>query len=433
MSIKNALIRNTTFNLLGYFYLLAASLISISIMLRNLGSDFFGLYIFLATFVPLASVFDFGVSIASVRNMAVSTEDKEKRTRIWQTSFFIFLSLAVFLSVFVFLLLVYLKGVMPVLNLMDSSYLVVFLIISFTVLVNHVNAHFLGLPQANQRFDVFNVKTLLVGTGNTLVTAFLSYKTSSLVTIFGVQAVFHILTSVFMIIYSLKDFFGARFWPKYFKVEGKELWSFGFKNFIGILAGQLEAQVSKFFLGFYATAREITNFNIPQNIVSKGAGVVSQFAQAFFPLSASLLQKERIGKLKKMYWGLQGLSFLGGVVGIFLVNYAGYDLLLWWLRDQLTVANVLPVLKILIYYFALVTLTPMPTALVQGLNKPQIASFFAVITIFFEVVFLFYLVPSMGALGAAWSFLISTIISVPAFVIVSWYVLEKEIKRLSKT
>jgi O-antigen/teichoic acid export membrane protein len=185
-------------------------------------------------------------------------------------------------------------------------------------------------------------------------------------------------------------------------------------------------------LGAYSTAQEIANFNIPQNIVAKAAGVVSQFSQAFFPLSASLLQKDKILKLKKLFVNLQILIGAGSLLGIVIVHFFGQAFLLWWLKDTQVVAAAFPVLQVLMYYFILVALTPIPTALVQGLNKPQIASFFAVLTITLEIITLFYFVPKHQALGAAYSFLISSLISVPAFIVTSWLVFVKEIDIVTK-
>ncbi|EKE00288.1 MAG: polysaccharide biosynthesis protein [uncultured bacterium] len=431
MSIKKILIKNTAFNLLGYFYLLFVSFFSISVMLKNLGTDLFGVYIFLSSFVPLASVFDFGVAVAAVRGLSFSENSEEKKLKIWQTSLFIFLFQAVILFFAVGGLLFYLYNSMPLFGLLNNEEIFpLFLLICLTVFVNHLNSHFLNLPQAKQRFDIFNSKTFLVGSANTIFTALLTYKTSSLISFFALQLFFHLLTFLYTAIYNYKFFPGINFLPRYDKTEGSEMLSFGLKNFIGILAGQMEAQISKFFLGFYSTAQQIASFNIPQSIVSKGAGIVSQFGQAFFPLSASLLKKEKILKLKKLFFNLQMIIGLGSIVGIVLTNLYGYQFLLWWLKDVNVVNTSFPVLKILIYYFLLVALTPIPTALVQGLNKPQIASFFAVLTITFEIITLFYFVPRYQAVGAAYSFLLSSLISVPAFIVTSWIVFEKEIKRL---
>ena len=135
---------------------------------------------------------------------------------------------------------------------------------------------------------------------------------------------------------------------------------------------------------------------------------------------------------QKLFVFLQSLVLFGGVVSIYLTNNFGEAILLWWLNDTAVVASAYPVLKILIYYFCLVALTPIPTALVQGLNKPQIASFFAVITITAEIVLLFLLVPTMQSVGAAYAFLISSIISVPAFVVTSWIIFNRSISDINQ-
>jgi O-antigen/teichoic acid export membrane protein len=223
------------------------------------------------------------------------------------------------------------------------------------------------------------------------------------------------------------------FKPGYYPDQGKTLLLYGIKNFIGTLAGQVEAQISKFILGFLSTAQAIAAFNIPQNITMKAAGVVSQFSQAFFPLSASLIEKDRIQKLRNLYLGLQTLIIFGGVLAIFLAHYFGEGFLLWWLRDSVIVGYAYPVLKVMSYYFVLVALTPLPTALVQGIGYPQLASLFAVITVVLETVLLVTLVPAYHEIGASYAFLISSAISVPLFLISSWLLFLRTVNNVSKS
>lgn len=430
MSIKKTLIKNTGFNLLSYFYLLLASFFSISIILNNLGRDVFGVYIFMASFISIAAVFDFGISNAVVRKLALPQTTKEERIRTWKTSFAIFISLAFLLLVSVAAILMYLTGTMKIFATIDRNTLnLSILIISSIVFINHLNNHFLNLPQAEQRFDIFNSKTFLVGTANTVFSAIVSGLYHNIALIFLIQLVFHILTLVYMIFYSLKFFPGGNFTPYYDKTTGRDLFSFGIRNFIGTLAGQVEAQFSNFILGAMVSAQAITAFSIPQSIVAKGAGVVSQFAQAFFPLSASLLQKDRIQKLRLLVLGLEGMSFLGGLLAILFTIFIGQPFLLWWLKDPVVVQAAYPILKILSYYFMLISLTPIPTALIQGLGKPQIPSLFAVLTVALEISFALFLVPRFFAAGVAYSFLASASITVPSFLIVSWWQLQKEIKK----
>ena len=202
MSIKTILIKNTGYNLGGYFYLLLASFFSVSVLLNNLGRDVFGVYVFLISFISLSAVFDFGLSSAVVRKLSLPEASKDEKVKTWQTSFVIFITLAAILSVFVYVLLSYLSSVMPIFVHLDKNTASVSaIVLSFIVFVNHINIHFLNLPQAEQRFDVFNIKTILVGTANTIISAIISGYFPNIALLFFVQLCFHLLTSIFMINY----------------------------------------------------------------------------------------------------------------------------------------------------------------------------------------------------------------------------------------
>jgi len=431
MSIKRSLIKNTGFNLAGYFYLLLASFFSIPILLNHLGRDIFGIYIFLMSFISLASVFDFGISNAVVRKLSLPNTTNEERINTWKTSFAVFVFLALMLFVCLIVILQYLSGSMPIFAFLDRNTInLSVMILAVIVFVNHLNIQMLSLPQAEQRFDIFNSKTLLVGTANTVISALVSGIYPNIAILFLVQLVFHLLTFVYLIIYSYKHFSGRNFTPSYDRQTGKELFSFGLRNFIGTLAGQVENQFSNFILGAMVSARAITSFSIPQSIVAKGAGIISQFAQVFFPLSASLLEKDRIKKLKKLILGIEGLTLMGGILAVILSFTVGHQFLSWWLKDPVVVETAYPVLKVLSFYFVLVSLTPVPTALLQGLNKPQIPSFFGVFTVTLEIIFSLLLV-SKGPIGIAYAFLYSVCITVPLILIVTWKQLEREIVRIS--
>lgn len=430
MSLKNSLIKNTGYNLLGYVYLLVASFFSVSLLLQNLGRDIFGVYILLISFISIASVFDFGISSAVIRKLSLPQTSREEKVTIWKTSFAIYISIALVLFVGIIAILLWLSNHLPILIHLDRTTLNWSIaLLACIVFINHLNNHLLNLPQALQRFDIFNSKTLLVGTANTIISAIVSGIYPNIAVLFAVQLAFHILTFIYMISYSLKLFPGTYFGPSFDRQTGKYLFSFGYRNFIGTLAGQIESQFSNFMLGAMVSARAITSFSIPQSIVTKGAGVVSQFAQAFFPLSASLLEKDRIKKLKSLVIGVESLALLGGVLAVTLSFTIGQSFLMWWLKDAVVVETAFPVLKVLSFYFLLVALTPVPTALLQGLDKPQIPSFFAVLTVAIEISLAFFLVPAWGVVGMAYSFLGSVSFTVPVFLLITYIQLEREIKK----
>lgn len=434
MSIKTSLIKNTGFNLASYIYLLLASFFSISILLGNLGRDLFGVYLFLGSFIPLAAVFDFGISTAVVRKLSLPNIEKNERITVWKTSFALFLGISICLSLIVWGILTYLTSTLSMFRIIDQSILnATILILVITVFINHLNSHFLSLPQAEQRFDIFNSKTILVGTGNTILSAILSFIYPNIALIFLLQLVFHLLTLIFMTRYSLRIFPGKNSLPKYQKKEGRSLIDFGLKNFIGTLAGQTDVQISKFALGSMVSASAITAFSIPQNIVLKAAGVISQISQVVFPLSSSLLEKTRINKLKKMVLGIEVFTFLCGILAIIFSFTVGEAFLLWWLKDAVVVSVAFPILKIMSIYFLITALTPIPSVLIQSIGKPQTTSFFAVLTMITDGILMIVLIPRFGVIGVAYATLLSSLLTVPPFLIVAWVLFNKKIKRTLST
>ncbi|HOX96028.1 MAG TPA: oligosaccharide flippase family protein [Candidatus Woesebacteria bacterium] len=431
MSIKKSLIKNTGFNLGSYVVLLVSSFFSISVLLNNLGRETFGIYIFLTSVIPLASVFDFGISSAVVRRLSLPGASTGDRIKTWKTSFSLFIIMAAIVSLVISAVLLYLTHSLPLFQNIDQSALnIITLIIGLTVFVNHINSHFLSLPQAEQRFDIFNSKSLIVGSANTVFSALLSSYFPSIAPILFLQLVFHLLTFVYLVFYAQKIFHGKDFLPDYEKSESRELLSFGLKNFVGTLASQIEAQFSKYVLGIMVSAEAVTAYSIPQNIVAKGAAVVSQIAQVIFPLGTSLLVKERIRKLGKTVLAIQLLTFLGGILAVILSFTIGEQFLLWWLKDQIVVYSALPILKILSFYFVLTSLTPIPSVLLQSLNKPQIPSFFAVLTVVTEIIAILILVPKYHVVGVAYGVLIASIVTVPPFLIVTAREYNREVKKL---
>lgn len=430
MSIKKSLIKNTGFNMAGYLYLLLASFFSISILLGNLGRDTFGVYLFLASIIPLASVFDFGISGAVVRRLSLPNISEEEKVNTWKTSFSLFLGISVVLSLVVLGILFYLTRTLPIfvnIDLVTLNWCVA--ILTVTVFINHINSHLLSLPQAEQRFDIFNSKTLLVGSANTILSALLSFVYPNIAMLFLLQLVFHIFTFIFMAIYSYKIFPGKNFLPSYEKKEGRGIIDFGLKNFVGAIANQIDVQISKYALGTLSSASAITAFSIPQNIVLKGAGVISQISQVVFPLSSSLLEKSRIEKLKKLVLGIEVFTFLCGIVAIILSHTFGYQFLLWWLKDTVVVNIAFPIIKIMSFYFLITALTPIPSVLIQSMGKPQVTSLFAVLTAVVDGIGMFILIPMYGAIGAAYATLIGSILTVPPFLIVAWLLFEREKKK----
>ena len=430
MSIKKTLVKNTSFNLAGYIYLTLAAFISIPILLRNFGQELYGVYLLFSGIIPLMAALDFGLSQATIRFLSLPKNDKKKRANIWQTSFTSFLLIGLLIALTSFVFFYFFAPRLTVFSyLFSSQFLPLSLAISLILLFNHLNISIMTLIQSNQRFDIYNLRVLIVGTGNTLLTALISSFTSNFVIIFFSLFFCHFLTFIIFLRYACHHFSFSFPRLSLNKTRSKELFSFGLRQFVGNLASQINTQASKYILGLSLTVSIVPVFSVPQNVIIKGAGVISQLTLAFFPLSTSLISKEKIKRLSRLVINLEILILFIGILQVIFIHTLGDDVLRLWLGNPDFVHQVYPVIKVLSWYFLLTTVTPIPTAVFDSINRPQIPSFFAVFTTILTLGSMIYLVPRFGALGAAYAYVFAALITVPIFLIVFYRSFSKYIKK----
>ncbi len=434
MSIKKTLIKNSSYNLVSYAYLAIASLISIPIILNSLGGELYGSYILFNGIVLVAATFDLGLSQATIRWLSLPKINQVTRVNTWKTSLFFFYILATLLSLITFILLRFFLIDLPAFTPINSDqYSLATIIASGIVLINHLNIAFLTIPQAHQRFDIYNTRTIIVGTANTLITAWLSTKTDNIAVLLGLQLVFHLSAFITLLGYSRHQLGANPLIPKLHKQISKELLGFGGKNFVTNIANQIRVQFSNFILGGLIGPIAVTAFSIPQNLIIKAAGAISQVTLAFFPLSTSLTSPERFPKLKRLIIQLQIIIFLLGIIQVFVVYQFGYQILIIWLNNPEIVAQAYPVLKVLSWFFLLTILTPIPTAVFESLNKPQIPAITASLNTVFTIGLIYILTSQYShadpSIMPAYANLISSLILVPALLIA----LAKSLTKYEKT
>lgn len=417
MGIKRLFIKNTTFNIASYAYLVAAAIFSIPVLVNALGVRAFGFYTLIISISPILSVFDFGISQATIRFLALPDYDEKEKTKVWQTSFFFFLLAGLILFVAVlFLFQFYFFKIQSVASLITAQ-VPLMLVVASTILLNHLNAHFLTLPQAKNRYDIYSLNAFIAGSANTWIAALVALVSPNLLHIFSVRLAGVALTLLTMVFYARRHYSGVilpRFHPKQFR----EMISFGLKSFLGRVFGSVEAYGLNFILASFIALQAVTYFSIPQSLIIKAAGGISMLTLSLFPLSTSLLTKDGFEKLKRLITWLQISVFGLGLLAVGTIFLFGKPLLLLWLGDPDLVAHALPILQILSIQLFLTALTPMPTAVLESMNLPQIPSFFAFLTVLIEFSLILFLLPRFGVNGVAWALTLSASITVPTFLFV---------------
>jgi O-antigen/teichoic acid export membrane protein len=188
----------------------------------------------------------------------------------------------------------------------------------------------------------------------------------------------------------------------------KSLLGFGLKNQIGKIVGQLQAQYAKFLLSGIS-AISLSAYVIGSGLVQKFAGGIAQLATALYPA----VSRDRKSDIRSLYYKLQlGLLALGFAV-IAGYEYIGYAFLSWWLHSPELVPLVHSVMRILVWYLAILMLTPIASTMLDGRARPEITSFLAFITAAIEIMLAIILLPQYGLFAPVYGSLIAVALTTP--------------------
>jgi len=354
------------------------------------------------------SAINLGLPQAVVRALAIEHKFSKSRQTIWASSSLLFILTGI------------IAGIVAIALVYPLHLSLSLLVIIFGIgLVNNVVSHYLTLPQAEGHFGYFNLKTFIIGTGNTLLAALLAYLGYDILAILTMQLFTYWITLLHLAYFSLKFFPNPRDGKVSIPVV-KSLTTFGLKNWGGKLIGQVQSQYAKYLLVSLSPIT-LSAYVIAQGLVQKMAGGVVQLATAIYPASA------RIGSdrsFRKLYHQLQfGLLALG-LLGVAAYYLLGLPFLTWWLHDLELVNMVDSVMKIFIWYFALSLLSPLPSTILDGLGRPGVGSLVVFATTLIEILFALVLFPSYGLFAPVYAAMIAIIIMTPVML----YQAEKALK-----
>jgi O-antigen/teichoic acid export membrane protein len=379
--------RATIWNLAGYLYLIV----------RYLGITDFALYGLITATIILVSSLDFGLPQAVVRLLSATHNSFAKRQSIWATSSLLFIVMGIVAGLVA-------VGISNQLHVSSTMLLLVFTL----ALMNNVVGHYLTLPHAEGHFGYYNTKTFIVGTANTFLAAYVAFRG------FGVQAILigqllcYVLALLLLVYFSLKYFPRPRAGVPSIKVAASLL-SFGFKNQVGKLIGQIQAQYGKYLLAAISPL-SLSAYVISIGLVQKMAGGVAQVATALYPASA---RGGDLRNLKRVYYQLQIGLFLVTLLGIGAYYMYGHAFLLWWLKSSELATLSDSIFKYLVWYFAALILTPLATTVLDSRGKPEITSFFAFLTTVIEIVLALLMFSQYGLFAPVYASLIAIILTTP--------------------
>lgn len=392
-----SLTRATTWNVLGYIYLIIASFISTPILIHGLGIAGFSEYSLILASTILVSAINLGLPQAVVRALSRDHEFSPRRQTIWASSSLLFIISGV------------VAGAIAAIFASYTSHDLSVLVLVFAIcLMNNLVTHYSTLPQAEGHFGYYNAKTFIVGTGNTLLAAYLASRGFSITGILAMQLGTYFLTLLPLAYFSLKFFPNPRAGVSSLKV-GKSLIAFGLKNQVGTIVGQVQAQYAKYLMSAISPV-SLSAYVIAQGLVQKAVGGVSQLGSALYPAAS---RSTKLPELRSIYHRLQ-LSLLAlGVSSVGIYHLIGLPFLVWWLHSSELVFQIDSIFKYLIWYFAILILMPLSSAVLDSRGRPELTSIFATITTVIEIAIAVFLFPAYGLFAPIYACLIALVITTP--------------------
>jgi hypothetical protein len=377
-SVKHA----SLLNLASYLYLFVASLATTPTLIKYLGLPAFSSYALALGILAIATSFDLGLSRSVVYYLA-KTEKTEEKKEILASSLLLHLFLG---STF---------GIIA--SILVSGYLGILTFLTFII------GHYQTYHESRGSFGLVNLRSLIIGTTNTLIATYLAslgYGVDSILTSLALATVLTILT------FSLSM-------PRYsifltHKKPLKNLLVYGLKLQLGKVVNNLQAQYPK--LVFAGSPLALTIYSLSSSLVAKAAGAVTQLAIAFFPYSISSSQSP---KHKQYYTYTQLALFLLSLIVVSTYSYYGENILFWWLKDQAVVTELHSFLLTYRYYGLLLVLTPLASAVLDSRNMSGRSSLYGLAALLIELAVVGATLTSYGVMSVAYGSVAGLLIMVP--------------------
>lgn len=408
MEISGALlVRNGLLNIIGQALPLVVGMVSVPIILRGLGTERFGLLVFLWTVTGALTIFDLGLASAVTKFVAEALGRGDTRAvsqLVWTTVFgqvLVGLAISGIMALLTPLLVLH---VLRVSSAMQIEAIVALRLAAFLLPLMFVTNSLRGTLEAAQRFDIaalakaassassFLVPVMGVAAGWLLppITLALLAARATLVIALLVGAVRVLSLTV-----------------PVSPLRGKDigrLLGFGRWVMISGLASVMLTYGDRVIIGTLQPMADLAYYAVPAELIARLGLVAGSMAAVLFPAFSALSgnhDRERLALLFVRAIRL-GLLITGPIFGLAAV--LAPDLLKAWVGAGVAVHST-SVLQLLAVGAAFQVIGVVPMTLIHGIGSPEVAAKLHVVEAPLYVVALLWLVHAAGANGAAaaWS------------------------------
>ncbi|MEO8231390.1 MAG: flippase [Ignavibacteriota bacterium] len=408
---NNRIVKNTIYNLLGFFFPVIAALVFIPTLLEKLGDEKFGLLNIIWIVVGYFSLFDFGVgrTLTKVISEKLSHQKSNEIPEIFWTSFYLILAFSIVGSIILFLLTpILVDNVLGLTDSIKQESKISFYIMAVSIPVITTTAAFRGFLEAYQNFKIINILRILWGVSTFLVpiivllyTNYLTYIVLSLVFLRLIMWLLHLFICI-------KTESKLKVFNNINKNAIKPIFILsGWITVTNIIA-PLIVYVDRFLIGALISAAAITYFATPFEIVSKLLLIPSAIVGVLYPV---------IAYNYRLDFELVSRIFFKGVKYIFIMVFPIIALIVVFAKAGLSLwvgARIADhswfVLQLLAFGIFFNSLAQIPFTYLQAIGKPNVTGKLHMIELPFYFIAMWFSIKIFGINGAAVIWLIRSFI-----------------------
>lgn len=390
------MLRNMGWNLLGQLAPMLAALVSIPLLVRQIGDERFGLLAIGWMLIGYFSLFDLGLGRALTQSIAARRARGEPVFDIINSALALMLALGLLAALLVWLCSDYL--VYSVLNIApalrpEAKTSLLWLAPAMPLVVLATGLR--GVLEALQAFRLANLVRTPVGVLTFAAPLAALPFSHSLVPIFAILSVLRLLTLLAFVwaCYRALPGFGSG------RVSSQplpDLLRFGGWMTVSNLIGPLMVNMDRLLIGAVLSMSAVSFYSTPHEMIMRALVVPGAIAGVCFPVFAA----SDVAASRRVFW--QSTKAVAACMALMLVLVwpLAEPLLRWWLNEDYA-RNSTPVLRWLALGVAVNGLAHIPFAWVQGIGKSRITAQFHMLELLVYAPLLYACVHWQGIVGVA--------------------------------
>ena len=402
--------KNVSWNLFGAIVPLPVAIITIPILIENIGTARFGVLTIIWMVVGYFSLFDLGLGRALTKLVASNIgkeKNRENPKLIWTA-----MSMMGGFGLVGFMVLVSLSNwlVTDILNVLEglkSESLTTFYLLSVSIPIVITSIGLRGVLEAYQCFKFVNLVRIPVGVftflGPTLVLPF----SNSLVPIVIVLIIVRLMAWIAYIYLSFRIVPALKYDIKISWKVARSLLGFGSWMTVTNIVGPLMVYMDRFIIGATLSMAAVAFYATPYEVVTKLWVISGALMSVLFPAFSAGLEQDHKGVIQLFNTAIKYLFIVFFPITIVIITFS-YEALAFWIDNDFA-NNSSIVLQLLVLGVFINAHAQVPFAMIQGAGRPDITAKLHLIELPFYLLLLVWMLDSYGIVGAALTWVIRII------------------------